>query len=280
MKKTFGIMLFLCLISVASQAQMAKDVIPSGGWLQQWEASYDVVDYKGDDLFFLINGGADLYMEYGFADVAAVELKHPQQGTLYVEVYRMDSDSAAFGIFSMRKGGLTLNVFPSPWVVFSEDVLHIWQGNYYISASGQGLQPKQRIHVFAALVNHFQEKIPADNILPLMLQNNEYPAGIECYYLMGQLALNNIYSFGPDNIFKIREAIVFDKDNTRKFVFSYLSPDTAQQVYQHLLEYMQTTTRFTDFKPIGEGFSVVDRNGNLINANQAKNLISLDLIKN
>ena len=56
--------------------------------------------YQGDDLFSLINGGAELYHEFGFVEVMAVDLvagKTP----LRAEIYDMGSQEAAWGIFSL-----------------------------------------------------------------------------------------------------------------------------------------------------------------------------------
>ena len=60
--------------------------------------------FIGGALWGLINGGADLYYEYGFDRMALQEITW--QGEKFrLELYRMDSPLAAFGIFSVSRHG-------------------------------------------------------------------------------------------------------------------------------------------------------------------------------
>lgn len=58
--------------------------------------------YSGDHLYEYINGGAPIYLEYGFKAVASQELIINDH-TFIFDVYQMDSPLAAFGIFSVRR---------------------------------------------------------------------------------------------------------------------------------------------------------------------------------
>lgn len=265
------------LVFTLSAAQSARELIPAEGWLPQWTASYDVIAYQGDDLFFLINGGADLYMEYGFADVAAVELKHPDLGALYVEVYRMDSDSAAAGIFSLRKGNLQVEAGAALWRAFAADAMHLWRGNFYVSASGNGLKEDKRQEVFDALTAHFLNQTTSGHKLPLMLKHLPDPGSTRFSYIMGPLALGNIYSFGPGNLFQISEGVVAEQDDHRLFVFHYPNAQKVADVFAQVLQFMQTTNRFSNFSELRQGFSVTDRNGNVLQGSLSENLIRLSL---
>jgi hypothetical protein len=54
--------------------------------------------YEGKALYGYINGGADLYREYGFVRLTVQELTL-DRGEYTVEIYRMTDDSAAYGIY-------------------------------------------------------------------------------------------------------------------------------------------------------------------------------------
>lgn len=275
-----AIQLTILFFSVSAlQGQTAASVLPGAGFLPGWEASYDAVAYEGDDLFFLINGGADLYMEYGFADVAAVELKHPDKGSVYMELYRMDSDSAAFGIFSLRKGGLSVEVNPGPWVVYGEDFLHLWQGPFYMSVSGGRLEKSARLQVFLSLIGHLTEKVPAENRLPWLYEEYRQAEANSAAYLMGPLALSNIYSFGHENPFRVSEGLVLERDADREIILAYADASTASDIFSGVLHFFTDNARFPQFEGSGRSFAAVDRQGKLIEATLSGNKILLAIEK-
>lgn len=56
--------------------------------------------YDGGSLWGYINGGADVYLDYGFEKVRVQELMI-EEASYKIEIYRMKSPKAAFGIFSV-----------------------------------------------------------------------------------------------------------------------------------------------------------------------------------
>lgn len=274
----FGLLVVLLIMPLTvAKAQTAAEVLPSQNVFPGWSASYDALYYVGDDLFFLINGGADLYMEYGFADVAAVEMKHPQAGTVYIEVYRMDSDSAAFGIFSLRKGNHQVKINPGQWVVYGHDFLHLWQGNFYISVSANRLNDNDRKQAFDNLIAYLAKKIPANNNLPGLLQQYTTEEIKTATYIMGPLALSNIYNFGHENIFGVKQAIAFDKENHTKLIIAYPNEHSARETFDSVSKFMETSGRFGQFSGAVDAFSVSDRQNKLISARVKGSKIMLEI---
>ena len=72
----------------------------------EWKQTADTEVYEGEDLFLYINGGADIYHEYGFVKVTSAEYSKEGAGRISVELYRMADPVSAFGIFSFRTGGI------------------------------------------------------------------------------------------------------------------------------------------------------------------------------
>ncbi len=60
------------------------------------------VTYPADGLWGYINGGADLYLEYGFESLISQRIAWQGQ-RITVDIYRMSSEKAAFGIFSVQR---------------------------------------------------------------------------------------------------------------------------------------------------------------------------------
>ena len=96
------IVLLMCLaVSVACAQRDDMPRLASGdvGGLQVTQSGY----FGGNALFGYMNGGAELYREYGFVDLTVQELQIGNH-QLLVELFRMRDSLAAFGIFSVFRG--------------------------------------------------------------------------------------------------------------------------------------------------------------------------------
>ncbi len=58
--------------------------------------------YDGNALWGYMNGGADLYLEYGFAGLRVQEVEFASE-KIKLEIFTMESPKAAFGIMSIRR---------------------------------------------------------------------------------------------------------------------------------------------------------------------------------
>ena len=88
--------------------------------------------FTGSSLFGYINGGAELYLEYGF-DVAAVTVIDYKGGEYKTEVFKMTGPEEAFGIFSVSKYRCTGMPALSKFTCQTKYQLQICKGPYYIS---------------------------------------------------------------------------------------------------------------------------------------------------
>jgi hypothetical protein len=92
----------LAAISVLLSASfaVASSPPPLPEALGAWSAVNETETFVGDELFLYINGGADIYHEYGFEQVTLRDYGRGED-RIAVEVYAMTGD--AFGIFSILR---------------------------------------------------------------------------------------------------------------------------------------------------------------------------------
>jgi hypothetical protein len=64
-----------------------------------FERSSDVETYVGESLFEYINGGAEVYHQYGFVDVVTAYYTHDQT-EIVADIYRFGDSDNAYGLFS------------------------------------------------------------------------------------------------------------------------------------------------------------------------------------
>ncbi len=97
-----------CVLTTVTAAQQKpiplQSLLPAPGTAQQWTMSDSARVYAGNDLYLFIDGGADLFLEYGFTRALAAEYQSAGGATLNLEIYEMRDPVAAFGIYSIRSG--------------------------------------------------------------------------------------------------------------------------------------------------------------------------------
>ena len=74
------------------------------GQKQGWVLEESLRVYEGNGLYELVDGGATLYLEYGFVRAFALRFARGQS-RISVELYQMSGTEAAYGIFSYLAAG-------------------------------------------------------------------------------------------------------------------------------------------------------------------------------
>ena len=192
----------------ASEEQAAKLAPPAeaGGWSRDGEA--DV--YPGDGLFEHINGGADIYHEYGFVTLI-VQRYTNQDKSVSVAIYNMGDQPGAFGIYSYNRHP-TL----SPADVGADGVIHgsgsyFWRDRYYVKISKLG-SADVGADEFLALAKAIDEKIsasaqePASEPETMKLLPGKDMVERSAVFAKGRLGINNkVYYFAYEDIFGLEQ---------------------------------------------------------------------------
>ena len=149
MKKNFSATLILILffVSLQTTAQTDNDFpvpseaeVPGAKFLQ---SKY----FDGNALWGHINGGADLYLEYGFDKLLFQEVEL-NDNKLRVEYYRMNDAAAAFGIFSVSHFRCDLDDTLTKFICITKYQVQAALGRYYISiANDKGTAEAQKLTI-------------------------------------------------------------------------------------------------------------------------------------
>jgi len=91
-----------------------------------WRADGEAEIYVGDDLFVYINGGAEIYHEYGFETVTVQRYRRGDD-RVSVETYTMEGD--AFGIYSFSRSANGRPVKLGNGATAADYYLHLWSGH-------------------------------------------------------------------------------------------------------------------------------------------------------
>ena len=111
-------------------------VLPENGEIGEWRSSDEVRIFKGDELFDFINGGAEIYHEYGFNKAAGQSFENNSGKSINLELYMMTDYASAFGMYTFKISDKGKPAEIGDAAVLADYYLNIWKGNYVITLIG------------------------------------------------------------------------------------------------------------------------------------------------
>lgn len=194
--------------------------------------------YNGTSLWGLINGGADVYFEYGFTSLLLQEVKKGDTD-FRIEIYKMADPESAFGIYMMscfkcqkRNDLLRLNC-SNPYQ------FQTVRGDFYISIindSGRKEDQEFSNQIAKNIVNKIEDKQPE---FPGILKNEFFkPYFDRLKYFKGPLGLQNGYSslsesFEAYSGYKFYLLAV--EDNVSVSIINFASEDNCNNYMKELI---------------------------------------------
>ena len=145
----------------------------------------------GKELYGYIDGGAEIYLEYGFEELTVQQLQQGEQ-ELLVEIYRMKDAEAAFGIFSVshRKCSFVENF--TRYHCDSPYQLLFVKGAYFVAITNyQGIEEAREKAL--AVARKISDKIKQPDVnIPVIFQSGEFQPDVKrLKFCRGILGIQN-----------------------------------------------------------------------------------------
>ena len=195
------IVLFAASVLGLALAGLASELaLPGDGFFPGWRKSGRSQAFIKADLFNHIDGGAELFLEFGFKGVT-VQRYAKGQAELVLEAYEMDNPDAALGIYLMKCGAET----PLPGIPARNSSeaaqFTILKGDFFVLINNpegdKGLVP-----AMTALAADFLAPVPSpapDDRLWDPLPKGRRITGSE-RLVRGPIGLQPFYTFGEGDI--------------------------------------------------------------------------------
>ncbi len=100
--------------------------LPSKGFTPSGSAEH----FVGKKLFDYMNGGAELYLAYGFVDLAVREYEFEGENA-FVALYRMQNPAGAYGIHLTAASGQKMGLGEVP-AIYSRGMISFFKGKFYV----------------------------------------------------------------------------------------------------------------------------------------------------
>lgn len=232
MKQSVLSVFFFLFIAVSFSQEEILSILPDPLNMPGLQEAGEPEVYQGDYLFDMINGGADVYFEYGFEQVVSQAYTGiTGKSNVKVEIYQMTSKNAAFGIMSLNAMGKQINETKGIFSVTGKGYKMMHKSNYFIMISWANIPEDLEKDLINRISVDIGSKIIELANYPVLLTNTKTacPNTHRWLYFMGNIALRNATYLDFNIPFNYTEGVFYRCDVLDQIVFK---PDDEALITQ------------------------------------------------
>ncbi|MGD9345132.1 MAG: hypothetical protein PVH84_04670 [Candidatus Aminicenantes bacterium] len=223
-----------------------KDLIPIE--IVDWVRYLDLLEYEGEDLFFYIDGGAEIYHEYGFERVVVQDFQNTNGKSVTLEIYKMASTESAYGIYTFKSSGKGQALNLGHDCKLQDYYLNFWKDRYLVTITGFDAE-KETIEGIRSIASAVDTKIraPGNAVRPGLYERLPLE-GLDTQsikYFKGNLGLVNSYPFANTDIFDIQKGIKGSYSGGYDiYILEYKDAATCREAFDSAKEDFKTETKY------------------------------------
>ncbi len=234
----FIILLFFIPIMTTS-AQILSDFLPKA--INEWEALGQDRYYYPETLYDYIDGGAELFISYGFERVISRTYRRSGQPDIQVEIFDMVEPKNAFGLHSHGREQLD-DTYGQGSQIYQGAIL-FWKGPYYVSIVCN-YQTSMTEKAMETMAHKIDKKIKEEGELPEIVSwiPEEDLAPESVFYFHHYVWVNAFYYISDDNFLNIddkTDAVLakYGPQDARYYLLliHYENADKASEAYRNFL---------------------------------------------
>ena len=262
MKYPLFVLIFSFITSTLLSQDDIKSLLPDPFNLPGMQANSEPRVFEGDYLFDLINGGADVYFEYGFNQVVTQSYSGMDgKSSIKVEIYQMTDTDAAYGILSLSTSGKHLTDHKGAFSVNGSAYKMISKGQYFIMITYVNISDDLKEDMIARISTDIESKIKELANYPSVVTSMSEPCPnvLRSLYFKGDIALRNATYIDFKIPFKYVDGIFFRCDVMDYIVFIPEGKQAKKEVTESLINSILNAN--TEFTPVKEtfGFSIKEQ---------------------
>jgi hypothetical protein len=243
--------LFILLISV-SFSYSQESLFPQ---ISGWKITQDDPVYYANNLWDIIDGAADLYLEYAFVDLHIARYINTDSIEVKVELYKHSSDVNAFGMYSQERDTEYNFIQLGVQGYLQQGVLNFLTGSYYIKLSTYQTGSKAQeamLTVGRMLLQHLKQNNAMPKLFLLFPAERKLP-NTEQYVarnFLGYSFLNSAYT-----------AMYKDSVAFKVFMIESAAPEKANAM---LAEFLNAIPKETVMKLTPDKYQIHDPHNGVI----------------
>jgi hypothetical protein len=236
--------------AVALEEGPLRAYLPGGNAVSGWAKDGEPQEFEGEELYTYIDGGAEIYQEYGFARVVVQDYKTAGGKSVSLEIFEMTSPAAAFGMFSFKRSGSGKSVPFGTGAELESYYQNFWKGRFLVTLTGFD-DARETVDGLLAIGAAVDAKLPGDCGEPPLVgalpADGLRPGSVK--YLKGLLGLNNVYPFYTARGLNFRDAVrgLYASGETL-ILLDYGSDEARRAAWLELRTALETSGRFEHAK--------------------------------
>jgi Family of unknown function (DUF6599) len=244
----------LALFPAAAAADDTALLPPDG--FGGWKKTGNLRIFKQADLYGYIDGGAELFFEFGFEQLT--QQKYRAGGAEFtLDLYRMTDPVAATGVYLMRCGNETRSPAFAERHTVSMYQLMFQRDRYYV-VIGNSAASAQRVPDLLRFGSFLSSRMPlGQRVVPLDLLPRRNQVGGSVRLIRGPYALQPIYTLGDGDMLllggKLTAVAANYEDPTlggyTLLAAVYPDPPAARIALQHILSNLDRYLKVVDKGP-------------------------------
>ena len=225
--------------TIAAHTALLPDSI--NGWIAKPQNTITT----DDGLYEYIDGGAELFISYGFKELTAREYHKEGRPAIKVDIFDMGNSKNAYGVFGYSRETME-NDF-GQGSQSSEGLILFWKNNYYVSllCFPQTPESKEAVTSLARLIEaSISESGPLPTITALLPAKDLVPESVRYFY--HYIWLNSFYFISDSNVFNMTdstEAVLakYGEKNKRSvlLIISYHNEKESEKALQSFIKQVE-----------------------------------------
>jgi hypothetical protein len=209
-----------------------NDLAAAADEVDGWAPVADAQVFEGDDLFDLINGGAEIYHEFGFRRALAQDLTGPEQRLIALEVFEMKDAAAAYGVYSFKISGSGRPLGFGDDAMLEDYYLNLRRGPYVVTLTGMNddeITVQGITRIARAIAENIQIEGEAPPIVAELTVGGGKPERL--HYLRGELAVANVAPFLVGMRLRMTEGAAARFSDRTEIMLRYPDAELARQQF-------------------------------------------------
>jgi len=261
---------FLLLLPSENQTSPQHDLnkyLPGTDETGEWKEDGSPQEYKGEDLYSYINGGAEIYHEYGFKQVIVQDYKRKNGKSIALEIFEMENTEGAYGIYTFKTSTEGKELALGDKAQLADYYLNFWKGDFVVTLTGFD-EDEEIVKGLKKIARGVDTKIKSRGREPafvfLLPEKDLMEQSIK--YFKGNLGLYNSYPFFTRDVFRLKKGIKGDyKAGYSVFIISYEDSKENQSRFNDVKRSFEENPRYKDFRSVDEKlFQAEDGKGKLV----------------
>ncbi len=227
-----AISLFLVLMLLSMRHSKSNIYVRLPDSLGGWTADSILFFNDNESLYDYINGGAELYISYGFKSGVSRKYIKTEQPEVIVEIFDMNTSENAYGVFSNTR--YEEDYAFGQGSQYIEGTLFFWKSKYYVSimaAEETDESMKLLFELGKIIDDEIKETGAKPDILRLLPLNGLESSSV--LYFHHYIWINSFYFIADENFLLI-------DDNTHAVLAKY--GPVENRIYLLIIQYNDTET--------------------------------------